>query len=82
MFEISSNTPYFVTITGYACCTDTFNANFLRMSVRKYKNILKKFNAYTIGASRECYFLNYDDVKKCVDYLNEKYGIMIELMKG
>jgi len=80
LFKISSNAPYYIVLEGYPCSVDSFVANYLRIPLKEYRNILLKFNAYKV-IDDECYFHNYDDARNCVNYLTEKFEIMIKLTK-
>jgi hypothetical protein len=50
--------------------------------MEKYSELLKIFNANFDEECEEYFFKDYKDIKECVFYLNEKYGLILALING
>jgi len=56
-------------------------ANKINLHIYNYQRELKQFGAIQ-NSNREKYFQSSKKCQKCCDYLNEKYGMMLKLIKG
>lgn len=82
MFKAQYNdSGYFIVIENLHNNTDKIIANEIKISIRKYRGILKKFNA-TPKRRNEHYFYNLDDAEKCCEYLNENYSLLLKMTRG
>lgn len=63
--------------------TDSAIARIIGISLEDYQKELSKFNGTneTGFYDNEFLFISEDDTQKCIDYLNEKYGVIIALTK-
>lgn len=80
MFDFIGSQEMGYYIFYHRCLQDKDIANLLKINLRTYHIILKKYNAYVCKENNEYFFQNIEDVEKCRDYLNNKYEIILKLM--
>lgn len=78
-FRACAQNEYFIEIQELVL--DFEIAEKLGMQLLEYRKILKKYNAYYSEKCDEYFFSELKDVKKCVNYLNKKYSVMLKLLE-
>lgn len=80
MLEINYNREYGYYIKrDMGGNSDNGIAKFLKIKVKEYIDILKKFNAHYHKEYEEYFFEYKNDAQHCCDYLNEVYMVMKKL---
>lgn len=59
---------------------DCFIAKSLGITLEEYRSILKSYNAIVNEFRNYSHFENKDDAFRCAEFLDEKYGIIGELI--
>jgi len=72
------NNNYYIVFQDFE--TDMDIARKLKITFEKYIEILMSFNAFYDKEIGEYFFRNREDIIKCVEFLNEKYGMLVKLM--
>ena len=65
----------------YNLLSDDEIAEKLGITYNQYKKILKKYNAYYSEKCDEYFFSDRSDALECINYLDEKYGLIIKLIE-
>lgn len=81
-YGVRTDTKYYIEIDVNNTPIDRIIVKSIGIPLKKYINILKKFNAERCSDDKEYYFNNEEDCKRCCDYLNEKYEVIVKLMRG
>lgn len=70
---------FFVSIIEPFTFFDRDIATIIGLPVEEYRKILESFGAH-INLNEEMIFKDFEDCKKAVNYLEEKYGILLVLL--
>lgn len=71
---------YFVSYKDH--CWDKEIAELLCINIREYQHLMMTFGADYIWSWYDVGFYNKNNAQNAVDYLNEKYGVMLKLEGG
>ena len=75
----SSDDVYYITCFTLGTNFDKDIAEYIGISLEEYRGILKLYNS-SPGDNGEYYFNNPEDIEECVNYLNEKYTVILNLI--
>lgn len=70
---------YYFIMINYQIVHDSDISEKLKIPLKEYQNCLLKFNGFKYF--QDVYFCDKLDCQNALDYLNEKYGVLLALLE-